>query len=572
MPVHNADISDLFNRVGDLLEILGENPFRVRAYRNAARTIGSLSQSIAAMMELGKDLTELQGIGKDLAGKMEEIVKTGSFSQLQDLEDRIPPQLSRLMKIPGLGPKRVKMLYDELSITTLEELKKAAEQGKIRELKGFGDKTEKMILQEMGREKKEVRIKLNVAEEVANAVVSYLKKVEGVKEAIVAGSYRRKKETVADLDVLATCSKSSKVMEAFVNYGNVDKIVARGDTRSTIILRSGIQMDLRVVPEECYGAALHYFTGSKAHNIAVRTLGVKKGLKINEYGVFRDEELIAGKKEDEVFAEVGLPFIEPELREDWGEIEAGQKGQLPKLVNLKEIRGDLHAHTNATDGRNTLEQMVQAARDRGYEYLAITDHSKRLSMTRGFDAKRLASRNEEIDHLNGKLKGFTVLKSIEVDILEDGSLDLPNSILKELDLTVCSVHSKFNLSREKQMNRILRAMDNPHFNIFAHPSGRLINEREPYAVDMEGVIEAARERGCLLEVNAHPDRLDLADVHCKLAKERGVKVAISTDAHSVADLDLIRFGVWQARRGWLEKKDVLNTRSLDELRKGLKRK
>ena len=572
MPVHNADIADLFNKVADLLEILGENPFRIRAYRNAARTVGSLSQSIATMVEQEKDLTALQGIGKDLAAKTKEIVKTGSFSQLQDLEDRIPPQLSRLMKIPGLGPKRVKMLYDQLSITTLEDLKKAAEEGKIRELKRFGDKTEKMILQEMGREKKEVRIKLNVAEEVANAIVTYLKKVEGVKEAIVAGSYRRKKETVADLDVLATCSKGSKVMEAFVNYGNIDKVLARGGTRSTIVLRSGIQMDLRVVPEESYGAALHYFTGSKAHNIAVRTLGVKKGLKINEYGVFKGENPIAGRREEEVFAQVGLPFIEPELREDWGEIESGQKGNLPKLVTLKDIRGDLHAHTKATDGRHTLEQMAQAAQDRGYDYLAITDHSKRLSMTHGFDAKRLASRNEEIDRLNGKLKGFTVLKSIEVDILEDGSLDLPDSILKELDVTVCSVHSKFNLSREKQMNRVLRAMDNPYFNIFAHPSGRLINEREPYEVDMEKVIEAASERGCILEVNAHPDRLDLTDVHCKLAKETGVKVVISTDAHSVADLDLIRFGVWQARRGWLEKEDVLNTRSLDELKRLLERK
>lgn len=554
------------------MEILDENPFRIRAYRNAARVTGGLSQSVAAMVEEGKDLTEFPGIGKDLAGKIGEIVKTGYLSQLQDLEDRIPPQLIRLMKIPGLGPKRVKTLYDQLNITGLEDLKKAAEAGEIRKLKGFGEKTETAIRAEMGREKKEERIKLNVAEEVANGVVGYLKKVEGVSELIVAGSFRRKKETVADLDILATCKKGSPVMDAFVEYGNVDKVIAKGETRSTVVLRSGIQMDLRVVPEASYGAALHYFTGSKAHNIAVRTLGVKKGLKINEYGVFKGVKRIAGKKEQEVFDHVGLPFIEPELREGQGEIEAARQGKLPKLITLRDMRGDLHVHTKETDGRHTLAQMVEAARDRGYQYVAITDHSKRLSMTHGFDAKRLAKRNEEIDRLNGKLKGFSVLKSIEVDILEDGSLDLPDSILKELDLTVCSVHSKFNLPREKQMERIIRAMDNPYFNILAHPSGRLINERPPYEVDMEGLIKAAKERGCLMEVNAHPDRLDLADIHCKLAKEMGVKLVISTDAHSVNDYDLMRFGVWQARRGWLEKEDVLNTRNVDELKKLVKKK
>jgi DNA polymerase (family 10) len=571
MPVHNSDMAEIFNEMADLLEILGENPFRVRAYRNAARTIGDLSQSVASMVEQAKDMTELPGIGKDLASKIEEIAKTGTLPQLQDLEDRIPPQLRRLMKVPGLGPKRVKVLYDKLGITNLEDLKNAGEEGRIKALKGFGEKIEKMILGEIGREKKEARTKLNIVEEEASDIVSYLKKMEDVKEAIVAGSYRRKKETVADLDVLATCKEGSKVIDAFISYENVKRVIARGDTRSTVMLRSGIQMDLRVVPEVSYGAALHYFTGSKAHNIAIRALGVRRGLKINEYGVFKGERRIAGKTEEEVFAQVGLPFIEPELRENWGEIEAAQKGKLPKLITLKEIRGDLHAHTKATDGRHTLEQMVEGACNRGYQYLAITDHSKRLSMTHGFDARRLAKRNEEIDRLNEKFEGFTVLKSIEVDILEDGSLDLPNSILKELDLTVCSVHSKFNLSREKQTERIIRAMDNPYFNIFAHPSGRLIDEREPYDVDMERLMEAAKERGCVMEVNAHPDRLDLSDVHCKLAKDMGVKVVISTDAHSVTDLELIRFGVWQARRGWLEGEDVLNTRNCDVLKRLVKR-
>jgi DNA polymerase (family 10) len=571
MPVHNADIADLFNQVADLLEILGENPFRIRAYRNAARIIGGLPQSVAAMVEQQKDLTEFAGIGKDLAGKIREIAETGLLSYLQELEERIPPQVARLMKIPGLGPKRVKLLFDHLHITSLEDLRKAAEEGKIKGLKGFGEKTEKTILDEIGREKKETRIKLNVAEEMANNIVTHLKKVAGVTEVIVAGSFRRRKETVADLDVLATCRKGAQVMDAFVNYDNVEKVVAQGDTRSTVMLRSGVHVDLRVVPEESYGAALHYFTGSKAHNIAVRMLGVKTGLKINEYGVFRNEKHIAGKTEREVFDQVDLPFIEPELREDRGEIDAGQRGELPDLIKGEDIRGDLHAHTRETDGRHTLEQMVEAARQHGYEYLAITDHSKRLSMTHGLDEKRLAKRNEEIDRLNDKLKGFVVLKSIEVDILAEGSLDLSDSILKELDLTVCSVHSRFNLPREKQMERILRAMDNPYFNIFAHPSGRLINERDPYDIDMETLMKAAKDRGCVMEVNAHPDRLDLTDTDCKLGKEMGVKIVISTDAHSMNDLELMRFGVWQARRGWLEKKDVLNTRNLEELRKWLKR-
>jgi DNA polymerase (family 10) len=361
-------------------------------------------------------------------------------------------------------------------------------------------------------------------------------------------------------------------MEHFVSYEDVRKVIAQGETRSTVLLRSDLQVDLRMVPEVSYGAALHYFTGSKAHNIAIRTLGVKKGLKINEYGVFRGNRRIAGRTEEEVYKQVDLPFIEPELREDWGEIEAAQKGKLPKLMTLKDLRGDLHVHTKETDGRHTLEEMTEASLDRGYEYVAITNHSKHVTVARGLDVKGMTMLIEKIDRLKEKTKGITILKSGEVDILEDGSLDLPNEILKELDMTVCAVHSKFNLSREKQTERIIRAMDNPYFNILAHPSGRLINEREPYEVDMERLMKVALERGCFLELNAHPDRLDLTDIHCKMAKEIGLKVVISTDAHSIGDLDFIRFGVGQARRGWLEPGDVLNTRSLEELLKLLKRK
>ena len=574
MPVQNSDIADIFNKVADLLDIEGANPFRVRAYRNAARAVSNLPQNVSDMIESEKDLTELPGIGKDLAGKIQEIVGTGSLAQLEDLKGKTSPELIKLMKVAGLGPKRVKALNRNLGVTNLKELKKAAQQGKVREIEGFGEKTEKAILEELEEVegKQEERIKLREAEQRARPLVAYLEKTKGVKQITVAGSYRRRKETVGDLDILVTCKKGSDVMDRFVNYEDVKKVVSKGTTRSTIVLRSGLQVDLRVVPQMSYGAALHYFTGSKAHNIAVRTLGVKNKLKINEYGVFKGEKRIAGKTEKEVYDEVDLPYIDPELRENWGEVEAAKKGRLPGLVVLGDVRGDLHVHTKETDGRDSLEDMAQAAKEHGYDYLAVTEHSKRVTMAGGMDAKRLGKQIKEIDRLNGRLKDIVLLKGIELDILKDGSLDLPDDILKELDLTVCAVHYDRNLSKKQMTERIIRAMDNPYFNIFAHPTGRLINKRRPYEVDLEKIMEAAKERGCFLEINAQPDRLDLSDRHCKMAKDMGVKLAVSTDAHSVSDLDLIRFGLDQARRGWLEPDDIINTRSLKDLKKMLKRK
>jgi DNA polymerase (family 10) len=574
MPVHNSDVSRILNKIGDLLDIEGANPFRIRAYRNAARTVGDLPQSVAEMVKRNKDLSKLPGVGKDLAEKIKEIVETGTLSQLQELESQFPPELNKLMKMESLGPKRVAALHQELGITNLEELKHAAKDGRIQGLAGFGKKTEQVILGSIEQAERggEERTKLIVAEEIAEAIVSYLKKTKGLKEIAVAGSYRRRKETVRDLDILATCKEGSQVMDRFVAFEDVDRVVSKGKTRSTVILRSGLQVDLRVVPQVSYGAALHYFTGSKAHNIAVRQLGVKRKLKINEYGVFKGEKRIAGKTEETVYRQVDLPYIEPELRENQGEIEAAQKGQLPQLITVKDMRGDLHVHTKETDGRNSLEEMVQAAQERGYEYVAITDHSKRVTMARGLDSRRLAKRIKAIDRLNGTLRGITVLKGIEVDILEDGSLDLPDDILKELDLTVCSVHYKRNLSRKKQTERIIRAMDNPYFSILGHPTGRLINEREPYEIDIEAVMKAAKQRGCHMELTAHPDRLDLSDVHCRMAREMGIQIAISTDAHSTMDLAFMRFGVGQGRRGWLEPGNVLNTQSLKGLKKSLQRK
>lgn len=572
MTMHNAEIADLFDTLADLLEIEDSNPFRIRAYRNAALTIRQYARSMQSLVDAGEDLTELPGIGHDLAEKIKTILKTGKLPLLEEVRARTPAALSDLMAIEGLGPKRVKALYKKLKISSLEDLKRKAKDGKIHELEGFGEKTEASILEHIERYSgKEKRVKLAVAEEVAESMSEYLKGISGVKELTVAGSFRRRKETVGDLDILVTAAKDSPVMQRFTEFDEVKEVISHGKTRSTVVLRTGLHVDLRVLPQVSYGAALQYFTGSREHNIEVRRLAVRKGYKINEYGVYEGDKRIAGKTEKEVYASVGLPYIEPELRENRGEIEAGLKGALPKLIEFKDIRGDLHCHTRATDGHNTLEEMMKAAKERGYEYFSVNDHSRHVTIAKGMDEKRLRKQLEEIDKLNEKPDGITILKSIEVDILEDGKLDLPDSVLKELDFTVCAVHYKFHLSRNKQTERIIRAMDNPLFTILAHPSGRLINEREAYDVDMERIIKAAKDRGIHLEVNAQPARLDLNDVHCKAAKELGLKFSIATDTHSTAGYSNMRFGIYQARRGWLEASDVINTHKLTELKKLLRR-
>ncbi|MFW6102044.1 MAG: DNA polymerase/3'-5' exonuclease PolX [Chloroflexota bacterium] len=576
MPIHNAEIAEIFNEYADLLEIKGANQYRVRAYRTAARNISNLSRSTAEMVSKKEDISKLPGLGKDLAGKVADIVNTGKLPQLEDLKKELPAELIDISKLEGLGPKRTGVLYQNLGITSIEQLEEAAKKQEIRELPGFAAKTEQKIIEEIGRKGEAAggkkRYKLSVIEELAQPLLAYLKKVGGVKRVEAAGSYRRRKETVGDLDILVTHEKKADVMKQFVEYEDVERVISKGDTRSTVVLRFGVQVDLRAVAEESYGAALHYFTGSQAHNIAVRKMGVKQKLKINEYGVFRDEKRIAGKTEDEVYNQVDLPYMEPELRENNGEIEAAQEGNLPELVMLEDICGDLHAHTKATDGRSSLEEMAVAAKEKGYEYLAITDHSKHVTVAKGLDANRLAEQIEEIDRLNEKLDGIVLLKSIEVDILEDGSLDLPDDILERLDLVVCAVHYKFNLPVDKQTERIIKGIDNPYFTILAHPTGRLIGEREPYQLDMERLMKAAKETGSALELNAQPDRLDLTDVYAKMAKEAGIMVAISTDAHSVNELDFMRFGVYQGRRGWLESGDILNAKSWKDLKKMLRKK
>ena len=572
MPVHNADVAAVFEEIADLLEIEGSNPFRIRAYRNAARTLRGLPREVGAMLDEGEDLTELPGIGEDLAGKIKEIVETGTATALEEHRKKVPKTLTELLRIPGIGPKRVKTLYRDLGIRTLDQLQKAAQDGRVRSIQGFGEKTERYILDQLKkRAGEEKRFQLAVATQYAEALVAYLKGSPGVKQVVVAGSYRRARETIGDLDILITATSGSPVMDRFLSYPEVEEILAHGTTKASVRLACKLQVDVRVVPEDSYGAALQYFTGSKAHGVALRQLAQQRGLKLNEYGLFRGDRSVAGATEESVYAAVGLPWISPELRENRGELDAALARRLPVLVEIADLKGDLHAHTTATDGRNSIREMAEAAKARGLEYLAITDHSRRLTMAKGLDPKRLFEQLEEVDRLNGTLSGITLLKGIEVDILQDGSLDLPDENLCRLDLIVGAVHSHFRLSRQKQTERILRAMDHPYFTILAHPSGRLIDERAPYDVDMTRVIRHARERGCFLEVNAHPVRLDLNDTDCRMAKEEGVMLCINSDAHSVLDLGNLGYGVGQARRGWLEKKDVLNTRSLQAVRPLLKR-
>ncbi|MBI4191264.1 MAG: DNA polymerase/3'-5' exonuclease PolX [Betaproteobacteria bacterium] len=572
MPVHNADIATIFEEIADLLEIRGDNPFRIRAYRNAARSVGEFGREFKTLIEAGAEPPKLPGIGADLSAKIHEIVTTGHCAALDKLRKELPPGITELLKVPGLGPKRVQALDRELGVATLAQLKQAARAGHIRELAGFGARTEERILESLAVHAEQAqRVKLAVATQYAESLIEYLKRARGVRLVVVAGSYRRMKDTVGDLDILVTARPGSTVMERFVAYDEVREVLAQGETKSSVVLKSGLQVDLRLVPAESYGAALHYFTGSKAHNIAVRRLAQARGLKLNEYGVFRGERRVAGETEESVFAAVGLPLIAPELREDRGEIEAARAGRLPQLVTLADLRGDLHVHTKASDGRNTIEEMARAARAQGLSYIAITEHSRRLAVTRGLDPQRLARQVDEIERLNAGLTGITLLKGIEVDILEDGTLDLPDSVLRRLDVVIAAVHGRFDLPRRRQTERILRALDNRHVNLLAHPTGRLIGAREPYDVDMLRVVRKAKSRRICLELNAQPERLDLDDVMCQMARDEGVLVSINSDAHSTFDFANLRYGIGQARRGWLGAAEVANSRPLAALKPLLNR-
>jgi len=565
MPVHNADIARVFEEIADLLEIQDANPFRVRAYRNAARSVGNLPLDLAAAVREGRPLPKIPGIGEDLAAKIAEIARTGTTTLLERLRRQSPPAVTELLRLPGLGPKRVRALVEKLGVKSLADLEQAARAGRIRALPGFGEKTEAAIAraaaERLGAAR---RFELATAVQYADALVAHLARARGVRHVVAAGSLRRRRETVGDVDILVA-GETGDAMRRFLGYGEVAEVLAQGPTRASVRLKSGLQVDLRAVPEESYGAALAYFTGSKAHNIALRRLAQARGLKINEYGVWRGRRRIAGETEESVYEAVGLPWIPPELREDRGEIEAAKAGRLPRLVERSDLRGDLHAHTRWTDGANSVAEMAAAARAAGLEYLAITDHSRRLAAAHGLDPVRLAKQLAEIETV--RIEGLALLRGIEVDILEDGSLDLPDAALAQLDLVVAAVHSAFNLPRARQTERILRALENPRVAILAHPQGRLIGAREGYDVDMLKIVRKAAALGKILEVNAQPERLDLDDVRCRMAKDEGALVAINSDAHGTAQFDYLRWGVGQARRGWLEAANVANTRPLADLKR-----
>lgn len=571
--MENKGIADIFTAIADILDIEGENPFRVRSYRNAARTIEDLSQSLESMVKTGMDLEEIPGIGKSIREKIEEIISTGKCHFLEELRVQVPAGLTEFLKLEGLGPKKVKVLYDQLGIDSVDRLEKAAQAGRLRNLAGMGLKTEEKILKSIEKYRAGVgRFKLSVGFIYAQAILEYLKEVPGVRRLDPAGSFRRRKETIGDLDILAICARGCQIMDRLAKYGEVAEIIAKGETKSSVRLQCGLQVDVRVLDEESYGAALHYFTGSKAHNVAIRDRAKELGLKISEYGVFRsqDDKRISGTKEEDIFKAVGLPLIPPELREDRGEIQAAEQGMLPRLIELSDIRGDLQMHTTATDGKNSIAEMAQKAKEMGYAYIAITDHSKAVRVAGGLDEKGLARHLKEIDKVDAQVSGFCLLKGVEVDILPDGSLDLQDDILKECDVVLASVHSRFNMEEKEMTQRIVKALKNPNVNILAHPTGRLILEREAYKVNLKEVFQAALDYGVVLEINAYPDRLDLRDVDARMAKEMGAKLAISTDAHSAAQLAMMKFGVFTARRGWIEAKDVINTLPLEKLMKILR--
>jgi DNA polymerase (family 10) len=557
----NAEITRLFNEIADFLEIKDENPFRIRAYRRAAQAVEGLSEDIGAIAERG-GLLDIPGIGKDLAGKIQEYLANGTIGYLEGLREEIPAGVIELMGIHGVGPKTAKHLYEQVGVDSVEKLEELAKGHKLAGLPGIKAKTEENILKGIavwrsGRE----RMPLGTAMVLAEAILEKLRELKEVDHIEAAGSLRRMKETVKDIDILITSKKRARVMDVFVGLPNVAEVLAHGETKSSVRLRENIQVDLRVVEPDCFGAALQYFTGSKQHNIRVRELAQRKGLKVSEYGVFHEKtnRRVAGKTEAEVYKAVGLPFIPPELREDGGEIEAALEGRLPTLVSLPDIRGDLQMHTNWSDGAHPLAELAEGVRAKDYQYMAVTDHSKSATVAGGMKDEQVLRMIAEVRALNKKMKGFRVLAGCEVDIRGDGSLDFPDEILRQLDLVLVSVHSRFKMTREEMTARIVRAVQHPLVHMLGHPTGRLIGERAAYELDMERVLMAARAAGTAVEINAAPSRLDLNDLHARRAKELGIPVAINTDAHTIGQLDYMRFGVSVARRGWLTPGDILNT-------------
>ena len=587
--MENGEIAAVLEDVGMLLQIKGANPFRIRAYENAARAVEDHAVPLRTMVATGADLTELPGIGKDMARYITELVTTGHLGILDELAVEIPRSLLELVRLPGVGPKRVRKLWEALGITTLDALEAAARDGYVAELEGFGAKTQQRILDGIAKLKERGnRLRLVEADERIAPLLDHLRGRATIRRLEVAGSLRRRLETIGDIDLLATATDPAAAMAHFTAFTGVAEVTMSGETRGSVVLTSGLQVDLRVVPEESWGAALQYFTGSKAHNVKLRKRAVAMGLSISEYGVVESDgndgsdgsgkgkgvggKRVAGETEESVYAAVRLPWIPPELREDRGEIELAETGALPSLVTLAHLRGDLQMHSTWSDGKDSLAAMVDACAAKGYVYLAVTDHSKNLAMTGGLDAARLREQWVEMDAVMAERPGIRLLRSMEIDILRDGSLDLEDEMIERLDVVLVSIHTLLDLPAATQTQRMLTALQHPRVHILAHPTGRLINRRDPIAFDLDAVLQCAKEHGVAVELNAHPHRLDLRDTHLIRARELGIPIVISTDAHHTRDLDYMRYGVEQARRAGLEPANVLNTRSLPDLLRFLARK
>ncbi len=585
--MENLDIARVLETLADLLEIQGANPFRIRAYRNAINTIESLSRPIAAMAEAGEDLTELPAIGDNVAAHIVELLETGHINRLDEVTAEIPITLVELVRLDGVGPKKAKKLFDELDVKTVEELEVQLDAGTVEELAGFGKKSVEKIRRSIEDYRKHTgRFQIHEAEQLIEGLLRWVEKAPGVEEIEIAGSLRRRKETIGDVDLLARCEgDGTPAVDHFVAFEGAARVLGAGPTKGSIVLHSGLQVDLRVIPTRSFGSALVYFTGSKEHNVVLRTGAVRQGLRVNEWGVFRipegedpealgkeGGERLAGATEQEVYSALGMAWVPPVLRENRGEVEAAREDRLPTLVELDDIRGDLQMHSTWSDGKASIEEMARACTKLGYEYLALTDHSQAMAMVQGLTPERARKQWEEIAEVRERVKGIEIFRSVEIDILKDGSLDMPDEILEELDVVVISVHSFMDQDRGTMTERVLRAMAHPSVDILAHPTGRLINRRESFELDVEAVLVAAAELKVAVELNANPNRLDFSDVHVHRAKELGVPVVISTDAHSPAGLENMRFGVDQARRGWLEAPDVLNTKSLKDFRAWLGRR
>ena len=563
----NKELADLFEKMADILEFKGENPFKISAYRKASRIIGDLTQDIEEIAEQG-ELKNIPGIGEGMAQKVVEYLKTGKISRFEEVKKGVPDELIAIMDIPGMGPKTLALIHKERGINNLSQLGKAVEDSSLADLPGMGEKKIENIKRGIQLLKQSKgRMNLGVAFPVAKRIVETLRQKTGSKKIEWAGSLRRMKENIGDIDILATGLDKEKIIQIFTHLPEVKEVLASGETKASVIVEGGTQIDLRVVEEDSYGAALQYFTGSKGHNIHLRGIAKAKGIKINEYGVFKGKKKIGGKEEKDIYRSLGMDWIEPELREDRGEIEAAQKGGLPKLVEETEIKGDLHVHSKWSDGTSSIEEIARAALKKSYQYVAICDHSKSLKIAHGLDESRLMEQIEEIDRINEKMKGFQILKGTEVDILSDGKLDLPEKILEKLDIVIGAIHSGFKQDKVKMTQRIIRALENPYIHILAHPSGRLLGARDPYEVEIEELMEAAKKYGKALEINAYFERLDLDDIHCRKAKEMGIRLGIGTDAHHLDQMWMMSLGVAVAKRGWLENKNILNTFSLKEILK-----